>query len=36
MKLLTFSDNGHFKLGIKTEKGILDVAAAIEGMASTK
>lgn len=34
MKLLTFNDNGQFKLGIKTEKGILDVAAAIEGMTS--
>ncbi|MEH7304992.1 fumarylacetoacetate hydrolase family protein [Neobacillus drentensis] len=34
MKLLNYEDNGQLKLAIKTEQGILDVAAALKSMAS--
>jgi 2-keto-4-pentenoate hydratase/2-oxohepta-3-ene-1,7-dioic acid hydratase in catechol pathway len=32
MKLLTFINNGEYQLGVKTEKGILDVASALLDM----
>ncbi|HZG85054.1 fumarylacetoacetate hydrolase family protein [Paenibacillus sp.] len=34
MKLVTFIENGEFRLGVATEKGVVDVAAAAAALAS--
>jgi len=35
MKLLTFIENGQFKLGVKIEQGVLDIAAALTVVPAT-